>query len=508
MAKDTMQKKVAVTNPKSGKTSYITYSDLLSGVYANLSKIGIRNLESTSETNPTYTKYTKDQIVTYLGNPASYEKQLRNMSKYLFNISNYYRRLIQYFANMSTFSYTIEPYGLDRSKTINANKFKKAYYSSVTAVEMMNLAHEATKMFTIAFRDDVYYGYEWETNDSVAFQNLDADYCKISSIEDGVYNFAFNFSYFDSNADKLPNYPLEFQTMYNTYKTNTQLYKWQELDSTKSICIKVNEHDYIPIPPFVSLFSALADIEDYRAISKNASETNNYKAIAMEIPVNDDNGDFLIDYDTAKEFYDMMSNVLPPNIGAILTPMKLTDWNFEKSGVNSDTNEVANAEASFFTKAGVNKILFGGGEDPSASTLGLCTVNDQEIVFAVMRQLERWVNRKLKTVSSSYKFRINFLPVTHFNIAEMHERYLKDATYGMPTRSAALATAGYAGSSYENMTYLENEVLGLANGEKPLISSNTQSGAVAGDQGGRPTNASKGEGLSDAGNVTADRQEG
>nr|DAJ21810.1 MAG TPA: portal protein [Siphoviridae sp. ctHdl3] len=506
MAEDKMQKKVRVTNAKDGKSSYITYQDLLTGVYANLSKIGIRNLESTSETNPTYTKYTKDQLVTYLGNPASYEKQLRKMSKYLFNISNYYRRLIQYFANMPTFSYTISPYGLDRSKTVNANKLKKAYYSSVAAVELMNLPHEATKMFTIAFRDDVYYGYEWETNDSVAFQNLDADYCKISSIEDGVYNFAFDFSYFNSNQDKLPNYPPEFQTMYNTYKTNTQLYKWQELDSTKSICIKVNEHDYIPIPPFVSLFSALADIEDYRAISKNASETNNYKALAMEIPLGD-KGEFLIDYNDAKEFYDMMTNVLPPNIGAILTPMKLTDWNFEKSGVNSDTNEVAKAEATFFTTAGVNKILFGGGEDPSATTLNLCTVNDQMIVFAVMRQLERWVNRKLKSVSSSYKFRINFLPVTHYNIAEMHERYLKDATYGMPTRTAALATAGYAGTDYENMTYLENEILGLSNGEMPLKSSNTQSGS-AGDEGGRPTNASKGEGLSDAGNVSADRQEG
>lgn len=506
MAEDKMQKKVRVTNAKDGKSSYITYQDLLTGVYANLSKIGIRNLESTSETNPTYTKYTKDQLVTYLGNPASYEKQLRKMSKYLFNISNYYRRLIQYFANMPTFSYTISPYGLDRSKTVNANKLKKAYYSSVATVELMNLPHEATKMFTIAFRDDVYYGYEWETNDSVAFQNLDADYCKISSIEDGVYNFAFDFSYFDSNQDKLPNYPPEFQTMYKTYKTNTQLYKWQELDSTKSICIKVNEHDYIPIPPFVSLFSALADIEDYRAISKNASETNNYKALAMEIPLGD-KGEFLIDYNDAKEFYDMMTNVLPPNIGAILTPMKLTDWNFEKSGVNSDTNEVAKAEATFFTTAGVNKILFGGGEDPSATTLNLCTVNDQMIVFAVMRQLERWVNRKLKSVSSSYKFRINFLPVTHYNIAEMHERYLKDATYGMPTRTAALATAGYAGTDYENMTYLENEILGLSNGEMPLKSSNTQSGS-AGDESGRPTNASKGEGLSDAGNVSADRQEG
>lgn len=507
MAKDTMQKKVAITNSKSGKTSYITYSDLLSGVYANLSKIGIRNLESSTETNPTYTKYTKDQIITYLGNPANYEKQLRNMSKYLFNISNYYRRLILYFANMSTFSYTIDSYGIDRTKTINANKYKKAYYASKTAVDLMNLQHEAIKMFTIAFRDDIYYGYEWETNDSVGFQNLDADYCKISSIEDGVYNFAFNFSYFDSNGDKLPNYPPEFQTMYNTYKTNSQLYKWQELDSTKSICIKVNEHDYIPIPPFVSLFSALADIEDYRAISKNASETNNYKALAMEIPINDEDGSFLIDYDDAKEFYDMMTNVLPPNIGAILTPMKITDWNFDRSGVNSDSNEVAKAEANMWGVAGVNKILFGGGDDPSASTLSLCTINDQDIVFALMRQLERWVNRKLKSVSSSYKFRINFLPVTHYNITEMHEKYLKDASYGMPTRRAAIATAGYAGTDYEDMAYLENEILGLSNSEIPLTSSNTQSGSVAGSEGGRPTNESQGKQLSDAGETTADRQE-
>ena len=139
--------------------------------------------------------------------------------------------------------------------------------------------------------------------------------------------------------------------------------------------------------------------------------------------------------------------------------------------MNSDSKEVANAEAAFFTSAGVNKNLFGGGEDPSATTLQLCTVNDQEIVFAVMRQLERWINRKLKSVSSSYKFRLNFLPVTHYNVTEMHERYLKDATYGMPTRTAALATTGYAGSDYENMTYLENEILGLSAGETPLKSS-------------------------------------
>ena len=36
MAENIMNKKVMVTNSKSGKTSYVTYSDLVSGVYANL----------------------------------------------------------------------------------------------------------------------------------------------------------------------------------------------------------------------------------------------------------------------------------------------------------------------------------------------------------------------------------------------------------------------------------------------------------------------------------------
>lgn len=195
-------------------------------------------------------------------------------------------------------------------------------------LEKMNLRHEFSRALMVAFRDDVYYGYAWETNDSYTFQQLDADYCKISSIEDGVYNFAFNFSYFDSHRERLPNFPPEFTTMYSAYQKDSGL-KWQELSSENSICLKINEQTYVPIPPFVSLFSALADIEDYRAISKDASEVNNYKALALEIPVGDD-GTFLIDYDLCKEFYDMLCNVLPENIGAIMSPMKISSWDFEK----------------------------------------------------------------------------------------------------------------------------------------------------------------------------------
>ena len=81
---------------------------------------------------------------------------------------------------------------------------------------------------------------------------------------------------------------------------------------------------------------------------------------------------------------------------------------------------------------------------------------------------------------------------------------MKDGQYGLPVRSAIMATAGYSPSDMENMLYLENEILGLKDMEIPLTSSNTQSSDsnAATDKGGRPTNESQGKDLSDAGAVT------
>lgn len=128
--------------------------------------------------------------------------------------------------------------------------------------------------------------------------------------------------------------------------------------------------------------------------------------------------------------------------------------------------------------------------------------DDQMIVFAMMRQIERWINRKLKSVSTAVKFKVNILDVTYFNRQEVHDRLVKDGQYGMPVRSAIMATSGYSPSDVENMQYLENTVLNLSANEVPLISSNTQSAAdsnAATDEGGRPTNASEGKTLTDAG---------
>ena len=470
--------KVPVSNTDGSNTSYYDFEWFLR-TYAAQNKVILRDLTSNRQNNPTYSRYQKSDVVNYLSNPASNEKALRDMSIYLYNSSNYYRRLIQYFSNMATFAFTISPIKFDMSKPVNESKFLKAYSNANNLLTIMNIPHEFTQILEVAYRDDVYYGLTWETKDSFMFQKLDPTYCKISSKEDGVYNFAFDFSYFDSHSEELPNYLPEFATMYNTYKSHGSSLRWQEIDPKKSICIKINESDLIPIPPFVSLFSALADIEDYRAIAKNASETNNYKMISLRIPIDEKTGNFLIDGNLAKDFYKQLLNVLPENIGAIMTPMEVDDWDFNNAGGMTDSDIVAKAESSLWAQAGVNKLLFGGGDDPSASTLALSTINDQAIVFRVLRQIERWINRKLKWLSGTYKFRINILDVTRYNQKEMHDQYIKDGQYGLPSRSAIMATSGLQSTDLKGMEYLENVILNLSEYEVPLKSSNVQSSESA-----------------------------
>ena len=65
------QKKVAMISPD-GKKSFVPLTEFMSKVrYANLANVKIRDLENNRDYNPTYKKYTKSQIVTYLANPAN-----------------------------------------------------------------------------------------------------------------------------------------------------------------------------------------------------------------------------------------------------------------------------------------------------------------------------------------------------------------------------------------------------------------------------------------------------
>jgi hypothetical protein len=487
--------------------SRATFADLERYVaelkYAKLSTIQLQDPNSSRNSPKTFGKYDKETVIGWLSSPEQNKDRLLELSIYLASTSSQYSRLLSYLANMPVYAYILTPANGDiDTSNIDVDKYIQCYKRALHAIEVMNLKHEFSKILNIAFRDDVFFGYVYETSDSFTIQHLDPKYCKIDTIDDGVYNFSFDFSYFRSKEDQLPFYAPEFQDGYEAYKEDSKM-RWQHLDAKKTICIKIREDTLAPIPPFVALFSTLVDINEYRSIAKSASESNNYKVLTLKIPVDKD-GNLLLPLDLCKEFYNRLSDELPPNIGLTLSPMEIQDFKFESAGALKETDIVARAESAFWRDAGVSNMLFGGGESPSSSSLEISIRSDEEIVFRVLRQLERWTNRRLKNLSGKYRFKFKLLDVTRFNQSDMLNMYKTLGQYGMPVRLAIMAIAGYEPSETYSMGYLENMLLGLSDNEIPLKSSNTQS---LDSEGGRPTNKSKGEGLTDAGEQTKEDDE-
>lgn len=455
----------------------------LSGKFAYINKLITRDLNN-NRNAPIFSLYSKDDIVKYLSNPYRYERQLRRAVIYIYGASPHFRRLIQYFVGLSDLAYIVEPFNVDpnkASKRIINNNYRKVLH----LLSGMAIKTQLPKILTVCFREDVFYGYFWMGQDCITIQQLPSDYCAISTIERNVCNITFNFGYFDAHQELLEYYPKEFTKKYNIY-TKNRINPWIELDSPYAFCIKANTDilDYA-IPPFAGVLREIYDLEDYRDLKLTKTALENYAMVAMTLPMNDD-GEWLLDYKKAKEFWQNLDTVLPEEVGSVLTPMELSKIDFEKSNTG-DTDTIAEAEQNLFTAAGVSSLLFNNTK-ASANALLLAIKNDQAMTYGIVKSIGDAINRLIQAQPYGKNFRVEFLNVSAYNSKEAGDAYLKAASYGLPTISAYAASQGIGQIELDSMSYLETEVLELYKMFKPLRSSNQMSAdEIESEEGGAPT---------------------
>lgn len=435
--------------------------------------------DQSTKTNPTYTAYTKAQIIEYMQRPAGNEKYLRNASIYMYDASSQYRRLIQYYALLLKWVYVVAPLNFDATKVKEEN-FRRQYIKVMSTLENMNLAHELQKATTIALRDGVLYGAVWSTNMSFYIQRIDPDICSLTSINDGTWMYSVDMSQIPEK--KLNLYPPEFTTMYNAYKSSGQ--KWQEVPESISFCLKADETNVAySIPPWCSTLPMLYDLETYKSLQETATKIANYKLLAMKIDLNDD-GAPTVDWPLAKQYYKQLCNVLPPYVGATISPMKIDSFEFDHSGGMQEVDTVSRAESQFWEDTGTSSLLHGSNVSNTAGALKLSIKTDEELMFGMMNQAERLINRILKNMSGTIKFKIQFLPITIFNEEDKAKLYKDGATLGIPgTKAAYAATLGMKQADLPGLDFVERTIIG-SDGWQPL-----QSGYTTGDSDvdpGRP----------------------
>ena len=483
---------VDMDNVEYGEEQY--YQDLLN--FAKTLQINSQSKQDSwisQQVRRKYTSYTPEEIEEFLKEPRSNESKLREVARYLENTSQIFQRVIGYLPNINKICPIVIPTRPEQLKTINVQ-----YEQVCNYMGLLNLPHNLLQVYRVCFREDIFYGLEYETKDAYFIKQLDPDRCKISGVEYGSYVFQMDMSYFDNTKnndvdiellDEYEQYiPGFFKKAYNAYKADSNL-KWVELPGQNTICIKLKEELDYCYPPFASVYRDIQDIEDYKSLAMVSEEQANYKIIGFKIPRLDssrsDRADnFAIKLSTAKLFFDITRNSLGENIGMFYSPMDFESISFAGNNTNS-RNRVKEATDQLYDSLGFSKLLF---NSDSATTLQYSIKLDESMLFALNRQVETWVTRKL-IYNFKGNFRCQLIDVTALNCKDLADQYLKAATYGIPSVVHLCAILGINQTDMMALNYLQNNMLDIANQFIPLTSSNTQSSSTKNDDSennGRP----------------------
>ena len=427
-------------------------------------------------------------------------KILLQVSDTLMKVSPHYFRMNSLYSNMALFCWGIDVY-YPNKENINVNVSSKKYFELAAKLESMNLKHEFSKIMKVIPYQDIYCGLVFENQSDFFFQQIDYKICELYQIQDGLYNFRIDLT--QIKAQNLGAYPDYVQKAYLDFRDGHLKTQWYEPPADKQACFKLNSQWAFPYPILIGLIKDILDLDVYKKLKLQSARTDNYKAIAVEVPIDKDTVDKpLLTPETLGVFAEINRESMTDDIGLIhtlgsgATPISFKDSNNTRNNVSDSVDEVYNS-------GGISRELFNGSSSGTAVTLSV--ENDSGFVYGLYRQFERWMNRFIKIRKynkPAFKFVFYLLDITIFNRKDVTTRYKDSLALGTPVIDKYLASLDMTPSRTLGSFILHQDIFDFYNNFIPLQSSFNSS--VENGKTGRPTSESKGEVLDESGEKTKD----
>lgn len=430
-------------------------------------------------------------------------KILLAASNELMRVSPHYFRMNNLYSNMALFCWWIDLYDVKESADIN--KIKKAYTALAAKLESMNLKHEFSKIMKVIPYQDIYCGLVFENQSDFFFQQIDYKICELHQIQDGLYNFRIDLTQIKGqNLDAYPDYVQRAYIDLRDGNTNPNISgQWYVPPADKQICLKLNSQWTSPYPILISLIKDILDLNVYKKLKLQSARTDNYKAIAVEVPIDENTVDKpLLTPETLGIFAEINRESMTDDIGLIhtlgsdATPISFKDSNNTRNNVSDSVDEIYNS-------AGITKELYNGSSSGTAVTFSI--ENDSGFVYGLYRQFERWTNRFIKIrkySKTAFKFYFYLLDITIFNRDNVSKRYKEAVSLGVTVIDKWLATLDMTPSRTLGSFILHKDIFDFQNNFVPLQSSFNSS--KDDNEAGRPSAQSKGETLDESGEKTKD----
>ncbi len=448
-------------------------------------------LDITKTQNRTFSTFSKEKLRNYMKNPYSNMANLRKLSQFLYRLSFQYRRLISYNASMIDLkAHTVIPL-TNLVEEESPEDLKGRYYEALKKVQQMSLEEEIYKLLTVAWREDAVYGYVYDDGQDFFIHILDGEFCQISSVEDGVFNFAFNFDYFKNNEYDLENWDPEFKKKFQAYDKDSKL-KWQELDPNRTICLKVNPEDpTLCMPPFVALFDQIIDLIDLQSIQSVKDELSIYKLLVAKLETRnnaEESNLWKVDINTAIEYFNRLSDELPEAVSAVLSLFPIEPIEF-KGNTTEDVDMVANAMSNLFINSGGSQVLNNKNLTGTAGYEAAHIADAEMAISSLLPQIQKWTNKYLRNWLKDDFIKVHYIEVTPFTRKAKRKELVESAQNGVPVKMAIAALDGFSQLETISMQLIENDILQLQDNWVPLSTSYTMSGKSQDTdpvEGGRP----------------------
>lgn len=496
---NSVKTKPSISTPSGTRTvkevsEYFTKQERLNETFkATQSMIDALQLTDLSKTETrTYQSYSRDTLRTYLKSPKTYESQIRNLSRYLYRLCYEYKRMCWFYARMicgDAFNIIpiVDPREDDEEALVDN------YYETMIRWQRMDFQNEIIKLLITAWREDTVYGYVYDDSDQEGgtcfYHILDGDYCRISSVEEGVFRFAFDFSYFRNHKTYLDYWDSEFKQKYDAYEKDPTL-RWQELEPERQICFKVNSDDpTMDYPPFASLFESIISNIDLQALKTAKDELSAYKLLVARLkPLSgtDSPDDFEVDPATALQYYNKFVAALPECVNACLSPVPIEPIEFKDLNTTDDTDMISSSLSNLFKHVG-GVIL--DNSKTGTTIYEAQIIADMEMAHSTLvPQVNRYLNLYFKYVIGDKHAHIKYIEgVCPYTRKAKRKELLESAQNGFSRMAVGILDGN---TSLEQISLLKLEkALGLVDlMSNPLSTSYTKSDSDTDPiSGGAPT---------------------
>lgn len=452
--------------------------------------------------------YSKENIVNYFQNVASYEKDLRNVMNYMYYRSQIMFRTLNWYAGIWDLRC--------RKVTPNYNlvdpnddmAMLRAFEDTLDMLDKYKIHENMYAPLLRCYLDDVVYAL-WFTDDSGSFPYiLNPEWCKITGrYMSGDLAFAIDMSkYKAAEYQELIEWigsPLK--EMYDEYEKNTRI-NWVKVPDEYAMCFKyrIDDLDHC-ISPFVPILPQLASLNDLEDIQDIADEQSIFKLIVCAIKTLSGSkvaDDWAITPDLVLEYIQRLIDEDKFPKWATIAPILgdgLEVHDFSKNVSDTDVNRVKNAQSNIMNISGGGAVLSANNITSTAAFNAWLKSESEFAISSLMPQITGFVNRMLRNdVKNPCK--VDFFELTVLTKDDFREKLLTACQYSYSYRLAVGTLYGFSEKETLASLYLENQILKLQDVMKfPLQSSFT---SVSGTEDGYTGEVGQGAPTKDPGELS------